>query len=119
MSQLSADATVKNDISARGLLVDVEGIDGSGKSTLVARLAKHCAEQGLPCIVSREPTNGEWGRLLRESARGQRLALAEELELFMKDRAEHVVHVIEPALADGKIVRKDVYSGGASPRVIV
>jgi dTMP kinase len=93
----------------RGLLVVVEGIDGSGKSTLVARLAEHCAKQGLECVVSREPTNGKWGSLLRQSARGSRLRLAEELELFMKDRAEHVEQIISPALAAGKVVILDRY----------
>jgi dTMP kinase len=93
----------------RELLVVVEGIDGSGKSTLVARLAEHCAKQGLECVATREPTNGKWGSLLRQSARGSRLPLAEELELFMKDRAEHVEQVIGPALAAGKIVILDRY----------
>lgn len=112
----------------RGLLAVVEGIDGSGKSTLVARLAEHCVKQGLECVVSREPTNGKWGSLLRQSAQGSRLQLAEELELFMKDRVEHVEQVINPALAAGKIVILDRYyfstaayqgARGADPEAIL
>jgi dTMP kinase len=63
----------------------------------------------MACIVGREPTNGPWGMLLRQSAQSGRLPLAEELELFMKDRAEHVEQVIRPALSGGKIVLLDRY----------
>lgn len=99
----------KENAPARGLLIVVEGIDGTGKTTLVDRLAKYCRAQKVECIVSREPTNGRWGMLLRQSAQTARLPLGEELELFMKDRAEHVERVIQPALSGGKIVLLDRY----------
>ncbi len=63
----------------------------------------------MPCVLSREPTPGKWGALLRESARTGRLDLEQELELFLKDRAEHVETLIAPALAEGKVVLLDRY----------
>ena len=92
-----------------GFLLVLEGIDGVGKTTLSQRLARHCEERGLSVVQSREPTDGQWGRKLRESARTGRLALDEELRLFLADRAEHVEQVIRPALAGGKVVILDRY----------
>lgn len=92
-----------------GFLAAIEGIDGAGKSTLVPVLADFCARENLPCVTSREPTQGPWGRKLRESATRGRLPLAEELELFRRDRAEHVESVIAPALRAGQVVILDRY----------
>ncbi|MHA3771715.1 dTMP kinase [Verrucomicrobiota bacterium sgz303538] len=92
-----------------GFLVVIEGIDGAGKSTVAQRLRAFCDEHGLPCLASREPTDGPWGRKLRESAQTGRLSLEEELELFIKDRREHVEQRIRPALAEGKVVVLDRY----------
>jgi dTMP kinase len=113
---------------ARGLLVAVEGIDGAGKSTALRALAAFCEERGVAFVTSREPTNGPAGRALRESATHGRLSLEEELELFCRDRAEHVEQVIRPALAAGKIVLLDRYylstaayqgARGADPAAII
>lgn len=95
--------------NAPGWLVVIEGIDGAGKSTVIRRLAEHCATRGLACITSAEPTRGPWGMKLRQSMAEGRLSLAEELALFLKDRAEHVDAVIRPALALGKVVILDRY----------
>ena len=92
-----------------GFLVVIEGIDGAGKSTAAQRLCAFCNEHELPCVASREPTDGPWGRKLRESAQTGRLSLEEELELFLKDRQEHVEQRIRPALAEGKVVVLDRY----------
>jgi dTMP kinase len=92
-----------------GFLVALEGIDGAGKSTVVQHVAAFCEEHGFPCVASREPTDGPWGRKLRESAVTGRLGLEEELALFLKDRAEHVEQLIRPALSRGKVVVLDRY----------
>lgn len=94
---------------SRGLLIVVEGIDGAGKSTIVRVLAAHCAERGVAHVVSREPTQGQWGRKLRESAQSGRLPLEDELALFIADRREHVETLIAPALTEGKVVLLDRY----------
>lgn len=94
---------------SRGFLVVIEGVDGTGKSTLIRRLQTHCEELGMGCVLSREPTNGVWGTRLRESARTGRLPLEEELDLFLRDRKEHVDELILPALGEGKVVLLDRY----------
>lgn len=114
--------------NAPGWLVVVEGIDGAGKSTVVRRLVEHCAARGLPCVGSGEPTRGPWGTKLRRSMIEGRLSLEEELELFLRDRAEHVANLIRPALAEGRVVILDRYylstaayqgARGADPETIL
>ena len=88
----------------RGFLVAVEGIDGSGKTTQVERLARYCDEKRLTYILSKEPTSGKYGQLIRNSASRGRLSAEEEIDLFLKDRREHVDQVIQPALDQEKVV---------------
>jgi dTMP kinase len=92
-----------------GFLLVLEGIDGAGKSTLGRRLAAHAQARGLTTVVSREPTDGPHGTALRQSAKTGRLSLAEELDLFLQDRAEHAATLIQPALARGELVILDRY----------
>lgn len=87
----------------------MEGIDGSGKTTQAHLVQCALQERKLPVIRTKEPTTGPWGQILRDSALTGRLSLAEEVEHFMRDRREHVETVINPALADGKIVIADRY----------
>ncbi|MBM3862377.1 MAG: dTMP kinase [Verrucomicrobia bacterium] len=91
------------------MLIVFEGIDGTGKSTQARRLGDWFAEQGREVVLGREPTNGPWGRRLRESAERGRLPPDEELECFLNDRREHVSGTIAPALAAGKVVILDRY----------
>jgi dTMP kinase len=91
------------------LLVAVEGIDGTGKTTVSATLAQWCGERGLMCDFSKEPTSLRYGRQLRESAKTGRLSVQEELELFLKDRVDHVARSIRPALEADAIVILDRY----------
>jgi len=60
-------------------------------------------------VTSREPTDGPYGRALRDSARTGRLAIEEELELFLKDRRQHIQTVVQPALTLGDVVILDRY----------
>lgn len=93
----------------KGLLIVFEGIDGTGKSTQARRLGDWFEAQGREVVLGREPTNGPWGRRLRESADRGRLPADEELECFLNDRREHVSGTIAPALAAGKVVILDRY----------
>ncbi len=92
-----------------GFLLVLEGIDGSGKSTLARQLAEWLRGRGREVITSREPTDGPHGTALRRSAKTGRLSLEAELDLFHKDRAEHVAALISPALARGCVVILDRY----------
>ena len=92
-----------------GFLLAIEGIDGAGKSSQAEAVARALRNRGLPCIVTREPTQGPWGQKLRESAAQGRLSPAEELEAFMEDRKQHVREVIRPGLAAGQVVITDRY----------
>ncbi len=94
----------------RGLFVAFEGIDGTGKSTQLQLLADYLRSRGLEVVETREPTDGPYGRRIRELYvdRG-RCTPEEELELFIQDRKQHVAEVIAPALAAGKAVLTDRY----------
>ncbi len=96
---------------AKGFLIALEGIDGAGKSTQAHRLFDALKARGYEVVLTREPSDGPRGRKLRAylTGGGPRLKAAEELELFMADRREHVARVIRPALERGRIVITDRY----------
>jgi dTMP kinase len=98
-------------MAKRGVLIALEGIDGCGKSTQAELLASALRERGLEVVLTCEPTDSPLGRQIREYFQGSERYLSpkEELNLFMADRREHVAEVIEPALAEGKIVVCDRY----------
>lgn len=97
--------------AARGFLIVIEGIDGTGKSTLCAATAAELKRRGVECVRSREPTDGPHGRRIREIARSGRadVSLDEELRLFMEDRKQHVAEVLRPNLDAGRVVLLDRY----------
>lgn len=101
-------ALVLGGVVKRGILIVFEGLDGCGKSTQLRRAAKALEARGLELVVTREPTDGTWGRRIREMARsGEGVAPEIELEWFFEDRREHMREVVEPALAAGHIVLSD------------
>jgi len=93
----------------RGLLIVIEGIDGTGKSTQARRLGDWFTAQGREVVLSREPTAGPWGTKVRETAASGRLSPELELEYFLNDRRQHVEELISPALDAGKVVILDRY----------
>jgi dTMP kinase len=91
-----------------GKLIVFEGIDGCGKSTQLVLAAKALRARGLDVVETREPTDGPFGRRIREMARsGDRVPPKTELEWFFEDRREHMRLVVEPAIAAGEIVLSD------------
>ncbi|MGB9712543.1 MAG: dTMP kinase [Dissulfurimicrobium sp.] len=94
----------------KGRLIIIEGIDGTGKTTLAKALQERLARNGFDSILTFEPTDGPWGKRLRKSfSYSKRLPVQEELDLFIKDRREHVAGLILPALGSGKIIVCDRY----------
>jgi len=93
-----------------GRLISFEGIDGTGKSTQIVLLANQLEKRGFTVIVSREPTDGVYGKKIRELYNDRSsVTKEEELELFLKDRQEHVENLIIPSLQQGKLVLTDRY----------
>ena len=90
------------------MLVVLEGIDGSGKTTLGAELARRLRARGHEVVQTREPWSSPAGRELRELFdRGEPDSAPRELELFLLDRAAHVDAVVRPALERGAWVVQD------------
>ncbi len=90
---------------AKGKLLTIEGIDGTGKSSIARMLKK-----ALPnAVFTKEPTRGWIGKAVKKSIGSETDPLA-ELFLFVADHAEHIAKLIRPALEDGKIVISDRYS---------
>lgn len=93
-----------------GTLVVVEGIDGSGKSTLCRGLADavRARDAEREVVLTKEPTDGVVGSRIRAlAAEGRRLPPLEELLLFEEDRAEHARELVVPALARGATIIQD------------
>jgi len=89
-----------------GTLIAFEGIDGSGKSTQLPRLAARLRAAGHAVLCSGEPWEGcEAGRRIRRMARsGQRVPARTELAWFVEQRRAHLRERVLPALARGEIV---------------
>ncbi len=95
-----------------GLLISFEGVDGSGKSTQLARLAERLRVAGVEPLLVREPGGTAVGERLRElvldPATGD-IDPATEALIYAASRAEVVATVLEPALAAGRVVLVDRY----------
>lgn len=96
----------------RGLFVCLEGGDGAGKSTQSRLLHDWLAERGETVLLTREPGGTEVGAQLRrivlDPAHGALSDRAEAL-IYAADKAEHVDHVVLPALERGEVVITDRY----------
>lgn len=94
-----------------GLFLVIEGPDGTGKTTLAQALADALQAGGRQVVRLREPTDGEWGRRIRQAARNHTRPddPLEEVRWFTEDRREDVATNIRPALANGSVVVLDRY----------
>lgn len=94
----------------RGALIVFEGLDGSGKSTQIGRLARRLQAAGHRVVETREPYDCAAGRRIRAMARsGEPVPAEQELAWFLEQRTEHVREVIVPALEQGALVLCDRY----------
>jgi dTMP kinase len=95
----------------RGVLVTVEGVEGSGKSTQCGRLAAYLAGRGLEVVQTSEPDGTPLGLRVRSLFEdGPTPTPLTQAFLFMAARQEHVSRVIAPALARGAVVISDRYA---------
>jgi dTMP kinase len=97
----------------RGLFITLEGLDGSGKTTQIKRLAAWMHKRGLNPVVTRQPggtATGDRIRTLLLDSGSTPIAPMAEMALMFADRAQAVAEVIEPALAAGRIVLCDRFT---------
>ena len=93
-----------------GLLIALEGIDGTGKTSIITALLKRFTEDGYGVVTFKEPTNEtDAGRKIRSSYIDGRVSIEEELQWFIDDREWNVQERILPSLANKKIVLLDRY----------
>ncbi len=97
-------------MTRKGFLFVLEGIDGSGKTTVCDIVEKLLLKDGYDVARLREPTGeSQWGLEIRERSPLGELSPEEELELFIRDREWHVANRIAPFLQAGKVVLLDRY----------
>lgn len=94
----------------RGLFISFEGIDGAGKSTHIDGLADLFRQQGRQVVQTREPGGTPLAESLRELVLHQAMDPLTEALLVFAARRDHLVHVIEPALARGDVVLCDRFT---------
>lgn len=105
-----------------GQYIVVEGIDGSGKTTQVKRLAEHFQKQGKEVVVTGEPRKdkGIFGNLIQEILLSKKKIPSVSFQyLFSADRAVHQEDVIIPSLKAGKVVLSDRCFWSAVPYGII
>jgi dTMP kinase len=97
----------------RGKFITFEGLDGSGKSTQMRKLATALRAAGHEVVETREPGGTATGekirRVLLDSAT-QDLSPLAEMALMFASRAQHIAEVILPALEGGQIVLCDRFT---------
>ena len=94
-------------------LIVLEGLDGAGTTTQSRRLVEHLRGRGRLAHLTREPSDGPIGRLIREMLVGQHAVAAGAIRqstfglLFAADRMDHLQREVEPQLAAGVTVISD------------
>ena len=90
-----------------GILITVEGIDGSGKSTFIKELSKKLNNFDL--ILTKESGGSNLGKYLHQLVQTQPVTVSPKAEylLFAADRAQHINEIVEPALKKNQLVISD------------
>ncbi len=97
----------------RGLFITLEGLDGSGKTTQIKRLAAWMQNRLIETVVTRQPggtPTGDRIRALLLDSGSTPLAPMTEMALMFADRAQAIAEVIEPALSAGSVVLCDRFT---------
>jgi len=95
---------------SKGIIIAIEGIDGSGKTTIAKNLKRELENKGLNVVLLKEPTDSIIGKEIRKIlATNPNPDQRKMMELYAKDRKINVEKNIEPALRENKIVILDRY----------
>lgn len=100
-------------MKGKGAFITFEGPEGSGKTTLVAALAKYLQEHGYPVLTTREPGGTPIGDEIRSVLMGLKnteMRPRTEILLFQASRSQLVEQVIKPHLEEGFVVISDRYA---------
>ncbi|HEX4450883.1 MAG TPA: dTMP kinase [Kofleriaceae bacterium] len=98
---------------SQGRLIVLEGLDGAGTTTQARRLVAQLTQEGRAAHLTREPSDGPVGKLIREMLGGGHAIAGQKLSqgtfglLFAADRMDHLQREVEPALARGETVVSD------------
>jgi len=93
------------------MFITFEGIEGSGKSSLIAQLKKYFKSSKLEAFFSKEPGGTDLGKEIRKILLNPKHSFdpTSELLLLLADRAEHVQKIIRPNLQKNKLIFCDRY----------
>lgn len=107
--RLSPVSALESQESPTGALIVFEGLDGTGKTTQVARVAEALSAAGVPVLRLREPGGTPLGEALRGLLLAPEAVVTSRAEalLFLAARAQLVETVIRPAMAQGTVVLLD------------
>jgi dTMP kinase len=100
-------------VPVRGKFITFEGLDGSGKSTQLEKLARSLRAHGLSVTVTREPGGTIAGEKIRDvllHSATSGLSPITEMALMFASRAQHIHEIILPALAEGRTVLCDRFT---------
>jgi dTMP kinase len=100
-------------MSRRGKFITFEGLDGTGKSTQMRKLAAKLRAAGHKVVETREPGGTATGEKIRRvllDSSTQGLSPMAEMALMFASRAQHIAEVIQPALDHGQIVLCDRFT---------
>ena len=97
----------------KGYFISFEGIDGSGKSTQIQKLAEFLEARDFDIVITREPGGSKGGEEIRNlllQGNVDRWSAETEILLFTAARRDHLERIILPALEEGKIVICDRFT---------
>jgi dTMP kinase len=98
---------------SRGKFITLEGGEGVGKTTNLLFIKDYLKQHNIPVVVTREPGGTELAEKLRQlllDTNSEAISETAELLMMFAARAQHIKHVIEPALAQGHWVLCDRFT---------
>lgn len=95
------------------MFVTFEGVEGSGKTTQMAKTRRYFEDRGFSCVTTREPGDTDIGKKIRKillDPENRDLVPHAELFLYAADRVQHIQQRILPALENGSVVICDRFA---------